>query len=115
MGRCQPFGDFPGDPQRLANGQRPLPAQPLLQRLALEEAHDEVGDAALFAHLEDVDDVITVDGGGGLGLAQERSRLPGLAATLGSMALIATSRLSRGSTPRNTMPMPPEPRIFRIR
>ena len=71
VGRRQTFGDLPADAQRLGQGQRPFAAQPRLQRLAQQQPHDEVGDAAILADLIDGDDVVVLDGGGSSGLAEK--------------------------------------------
>ena len=70
VGRGQPPGDLPADPQHLRHLERPGPVELLLQRLAGDELHHQVGNRLLLDRV-DVDDVLVPDGGGGAGLAQE--------------------------------------------
>ena len=71
VGGGQPLGDLPADPQHLGDARLAALLQPLVQRHALEELHRQEGDAVVLIDLEDGDDVVVVDGGHGLGLAQE--------------------------------------------
>ncbi len=71
VGGGQPLRDLPADPQHPGERQRGAPAQPLLQALALEELHGEVGDVLVLADLVDGDDVVVLEGGAGPGLAEE--------------------------------------------
>jgi hypothetical protein len=69
--RGQPGAHLPADPQRqLRRGDRLAP-QPLVERLAVEERHHHVRPAAVLADVQDRDDVVVVELGGGAGLAQE--------------------------------------------
>ncbi len=86
--------------QRFAGGQRPA-AQPLAQRLALEQLGDHVRHAVLHADVVDDEQVGVVEGAGGARLlveAPQRLGVAGLARR--GITLIATSRPSRGSRAR---------------
>jgi hypothetical protein len=68
--RGQAGGDLPADARHLRHLQRPEPVELLLQRLAGDVLHNEVGGRLLLDGV-DVHDVLVADGGGGAGLAQE--------------------------------------------
>ncbi len=70
VGRGQPLGDLPADPQHLRHVERADPVEPLLQRLAGDELHHQVRQR-LFADLVDLHDVLVPHLRGGAGLAQE--------------------------------------------
>ncbi len=63
--------DLACDPQGLGHGQPSLALQPMLQALAPESLHHQVGSAALLADLVDRDDVVVLERGRHLGLAEE--------------------------------------------
>ena len=63
-------GDLRADPQQVGAGQRTL-AQPLRQRLALDQLHHQVVGRALAADVEQRADVRVVEAGDGLRLALE--------------------------------------------
>ena len=71
VGGGQPLGHLVGDADRLGDGEFPGAAEPVFQRLALEEGHRQEGHAVVLADLEDGDDVRVLDGRGGAGLAEE--------------------------------------------
>ena len=70
MGRGQPLGDLPPDPQHLRHVERTNPVEPLLQCLAGNELHHQVGQR-LLADFIDLDDVVVPHLSGGSGLAQK--------------------------------------------
>ena len=57
--------------QATAESKRPSAMQDLFEGAAVDELHHHVGDAGVFAGVEDGDDVGVVQGGGVLGLALE--------------------------------------------
>jgi hypothetical protein len=67
----QRFGNFPADAQHLSQRQLVAAFQPFVERFALEELHGEEGNAAFLIDLVNADNVIVLDGGHGLGLAQK--------------------------------------------
>ena len=75
VGGGQSRGRLPADAQHLGQRQPAFALQPIFQRLALQERHGQEGHAPVFIHMVDRDDVLVLDGGRGLGLAQEA--LPG--------------------------------------
>ena len=74
--RRQPLGGLQADAQDLLQRQRPGAVELLLQREAVDELHDQVGDRAGVLDGVDGDDVVVGDGGGGPGLADEALRGP---------------------------------------
>jgi len=71
MGGVQPLGNLAADPRDLGRRQRPVAPQPGFERFAAEQGHGQVGEPPVLAHPVDRDDMVTPDGGGGLGLAEE--------------------------------------------
>ena len=67
VGRGQPLGDVDAHLER-ASHRQPAPVEPALQRLALDELEDHVGEIALAPHVVDGDD-------GGVGDGTRRARL----------------------------------------
>ncbi len=70
VGRLQGLGDLERDPEGLLDRQGAA-GDPLLQRLALDQLHDQEVDAVRLLHLVDAGDVGMVQGGQNLGLALE--------------------------------------------
>ena len=60
MGRGQPLGDLPADPQHLRHVERTDPVESLLERLAGDEFHHQVGQR-LFADLVHLHHVLMAD------------------------------------------------------
>jgi len=72
MSRTQSLGDLSADAQHFLHRQpSPRSLQPIFERLALEQLHGQKGNAAILAHLINGDDMLMLDGGGQLCLAQE--------------------------------------------
>ena len=71
VGGREAGGDFASDPQDFALIEAFLAVDARLEGLAAEVLHGDERDVAIFADLVDRDDVVVLDGGGGLGLAQE--------------------------------------------
>src|SRR6266851_4940705 len=69
--RRQPGGDLHADAHDLAQLQRALVFDFVVQRLAVDELHDEVGDGRGVLDGVNADDVLVRHGGGGLRLANE--------------------------------------------
>ena len=72
--RRQPLGHLPADPQHLRRRRPRAGPQRRPERLALQQGHRQVRDAAVLGDLVDDDDVVVLDGRLGAGLAEE----PGL-------------------------------------
>ena len=70
MGRGQPLGDLPADAQHLGHFERAAAVEFLLERLAGDELHRQVGER-LFADLVDLHHVLVPNCGGRPGFAQE--------------------------------------------
>ena len=68
---AQSPGDLPCDPQGLGHGQPSLALEPLIEALAPQSLHHQVGPAPMFADLVDGDDMVVLQRGGHLRLAQE--------------------------------------------
>ena len=77
VGRGQPGGGLHPEPRDLHRRELADPLQPLFERLAVDELHDEVRQPGrlVLVDLVDGDEVVVRDGGGGAGLAAEP--LPG--------------------------------------
>lgn len=74
VGSGQAGGDLPANAKNLQRGQGTILIDLLLQRLAADVLHDQVG-SRLFIDGVDGDDVLVPDGGGGAGFTEEA--LPG--------------------------------------
>jgi hypothetical protein len=68
---AQPRGNFAGDPHRRPERQRLGILEPLLERAPLQQLHGEEGNALVLAYLVDRDDVVVLQGGGRLCLAEK--------------------------------------------
>src|SRR5262249_4841521 len=71
VGGGQAAGRVAADAQHLGDGRLAAALQPLRQRHAGEQLHDQVGDAVGLADLMDGDDVVVRQRGDGPGLAEE--------------------------------------------
>ena len=71
VGGRQSLGNLPAKANRLGDSQLAFALEPGFQGFALEEGHGQVGHAAIFANLLNVDDVPVLDGGDGAGFAQK--------------------------------------------
>ena len=76
VSRRQPQGNLPADAQHLGDGQFALALQPGVQRLSLEQGHGQEGNVVAardgdFTDLKNGYDVVVLDGGSRLGLAEE--------------------------------------------
>ncbi len=71
VGRGQAEGDLPADTADFIDRQNPFAPEPVLQRLAGQQRHGEVGDAAVLADFVDGNDVVVQEGGRRPALAQE--------------------------------------------
>ena len=109
MGRGQPLGDLPADPQHLGHVERAAPVEFLLERLAGDELHHQVGER-LFADLVDLHHVLVpnLPPRNGLRAGSVCGRAT-VAANLRGHHLTATTRCNMSSKARKTMPKPPLP------
>ena len=97
---ARPGGGLHPEPRHLQRRELADALQPLFERLAVDELHDEVRQARrlVLIDLVDGDEVVVRDRGGGAGLAAEP--LPRdlvVSPACGSITLIATSRARHGS------------------
>ena len=109
VGRTQSLRDFATDANDLADRKLAFPLQIAIETIPLEQLHRDEGNAVFLAHLIDRDDIVMLDFGGRLGLAQETlMRLP-IMHMFGEYDLDAARRLSSVSSASKTAPMPPRP------
>ena len=86
VGCAQPVRDLRAEVERAAQRQ-PSPRQQPVERRAVEELGNDVGEAALDADVEDRDDVGVVEGGRGPGLLLEPAQAVGVVGHLGGQHL----------------------------
>ena len=109
VGRGQPLGDLPADPQHLGHVERTAPVESLLERLAGDELHHQVRER-LLADLVDLHHVLVPNCRRGTGFAQEPFAGGGQWPPIcGAITLTATTRCKTSSKARKTMPKPPLP------
>jgi hypothetical protein len=115
MGFPQAFCDLEGDVQGFCDLER-LPDDSLLEAHPVDKGHGDIHLAVLFLNLIDCANVGMVEGGRGLGLAQEPLLgLGGVCDCSRGRSFRATGRLSFMSSALNTTPMPPRPISLSIR
>ena len=61
----------PADTQHLGDGHGRVTLEALVERLALEERHNDEGHAVVLGHMEDRHDMVVFDGGGGAPFTEE--------------------------------------------
>jgi hypothetical protein len=108
MSRRQRVGDLDAEPKHVRQGKRTA-AEPLCERLAIQQFEDEIIDVALASDVVEAADVRMVQCGNGPGLASEPGARPASRASVGASTFSATARSSRVSRARYTSPIPPAP------
>ena len=73
MGGSEPGGRLAADADDFLQRQLPVFLEKLIEGRAFEQLHCKKGNAAVFVHLVNADDIIALQSGGGAGLAQESS------------------------------------------